>query len=511
MFLVPIDSRPATGQFPTMIGKIAGIEVITPPESILGRFTTPGNCGLVADWLKKQDMSDAIALIVSTDMLAYGGLIESREDNVKATTALKRLLTIKEIRTKYPSLPIYAFGTIMRGVPTATPERRSWRLSLARYVELQDRYKKTGEPFLPEQIRTAKAQIPPGELEKYHEARLRNLDVLKALIRMVKEKSLSYLVIGIDDAQPYGPHRSEFNEIRKYTEEREIGGLVYIGEGVDQDANLLLSRALCKHYKWMPRIAFVLSDPTAADRPANFESQPLKLSIRDQILASGGLPADKGERADYTLYLNTKGVIQSNFDTFSESIKEQLNQGTPIAVGDLNFDAKGAGDSRLTALLWQQEHLDRLLSFAAWNTAGNTIGTSVPHANVYLLSRRVHDNGLEREIAQREFLFHRLVNDYGYQKYIRPQAYIISDSDPDGVREEVKGDGFLVLENWVSRNTRSLIERFFDDILKDHTFKVQDNEYQISNLQNLKVTLPWPRAFEVKIEFNLEVTPVIRR
>lgn len=511
LFLVPLDSRPATGQFPKMIGRIAGVDVITPPDSILGRFTTPGNCALVADWLRKQDMSDAIALIVSTDMIAYGGLIESREDNVKSATALKRLSVLKELRSKYPALPIYGFGTIMRGVPTATPERRSWRLSLARYVELVDRYKKTGESFLPEQIRASKSQIPSGELSKYFEARLRNLDVLKALVRMVKDKSLSYFVIGIDDSQLYGPHRSEFADIRKYVEEREIGGLVYIGEGVDQDANLLLSRALCKFNKWMPRIAVVLSDPSAADRPANFESQPLRLSIRDQILASGGLVADKGEKSDYTLYLNTKGVTQADFSLFASSIQEQLQGGTPIAVGDINFDGKGAGDSRLSELLWQQEHLDRLLSFAAWNTAGNTIGTSIPHANVYLLARRFYDDGLQRETAQREFLFHRLVNDYGYQKYIRPQAYLLADSDPDGIREEARGDGFYVLENWVSRNTKSLIEKYFDEIFKNHTFRVQDNEYQISSLQDLKVTLPWPRAFEVKIEFTMQISPVSDR
>lgn len=511
IYLVPLDSRPATGQFPKMIGRIAGIEVVTPPESILGRFTNPGNCALVADWLIKQDLSDAIAIIVSTDMLAYGGLIESREDNVKVATALKRLSVLRNLRQKYPALPIYAFGTIMRGVPTATPERRNWRLSLARYVELQDRYRKTGEPFLLEQIRASKTQIPTGELDKYFEARTRNLDVLKSLVRMVKDKLLTYLVIGIDDAQLYGPHRSEFAEVRKYVEEREIGGLVYIGEGVDQDANLLLSRALCKHNKWMPRISVILSDPTAADRPANFESQPLRLSIRDQILASGGLVADKSEKSDYTLYLNTKGVLQSDFSLFASAIQDQLQSGTPIAVGDLNFDSKGAGDSRLAALLWQQEHLDRLLSFAAWNTAGNTIGTSVPHANVYLLARKVFDDGLHRETAQREFLFHRLVNDYGYQKYIRPQAYLLADSDPDGVREESRGDSFYILENWVSRNTKSLIEKYFDDVMKNHTFRVQDNEYQINSIQGLKVTLPWPRAFEVKIEFSLEVSPVIPR
>src|SRR6185369_11117255 len=98
-----------------------------------------------------------------------------------------------------------------------------------------------------------------------------------------------------------------------------------------------------------------------------------------------------------------------------------------------------------------------LLAFAGWNTAGNTIGTAVPHACVYLLAKRLDNNALGRETAQRVFLLHRLVNDYGYHKYVRPVAYQIADEEPGATREEAYGQAFANLQNWVARNTKALL------------------------------------------------------
>lgn len=41
--LLPIDDRPAVGQFAQMVGKIADHRVTMPPREMLGRFTQPGD------------------------------------------------------------------------------------------------------------------------------------------------------------------------------------------------------------------------------------------------------------------------------------------------------------------------------------------------------------------------------------------------------------------------------------------------------------------------------------
>lgn len=510
VIVVPIDSRPVTGQFPQMIARIAGIEVLLPPESLLGNYTRPGMADAVGSWILTQDYSDVVAVVIAADMLAYGGLVESRVPNVSAEIATRRLEAINAIARRHPSVTIYVYSALMRTAPTATPESRSWRLQMARYAELEEKYERTRESHIPEKMRELRAQIPDREFRRYYEARKRNMGVHKALIRMVKDKVISYLVIGADDSQEFGPHYRETKKLREYVREREIGGLVYICDGVDQHAMALLSRALLRHYNLMPRVQVILSDEDAGDRPATYESLPLRTSIRDQIIASGGRPTENSAAADFVLYVNTRGVDDFKFGIFREMLSQQLNAGNRVAVADINFDRLGVGDARLIEAIWEQKHIEDMVSFASWNTAGNTIGTALAHANMYLLARQINKNGADRELRQREFLFHRLVNDYAYCRVIRPAANAMAEFHSDGSREESTGEPLKMLQDWVSTNTTKVIERYFKNYYAGHTYKAGDVEYVITEIRNIKVTLPWPRAFEARIEFELVAEPIER-
>src|SRR5438270_2845513 len=66
ILLVPLDSRPAAGQFAQMIGHMANVEIVEPPLELLGRFTTPGKPEAILQWLKKQSYTDVTAVILST-------------------------------------------------------------------------------------------------------------------------------------------------------------------------------------------------------------------------------------------------------------------------------------------------------------------------------------------------------------------------------------------------------------------------------------------------------------
>src|SRR4051812_20801115 len=80
ILLVPLDSRPAAGQFAQMIAKLANVDLRLPEYGSLGRFTMPGSPGTVLSWLENQNYSEVKAVVVSADMIAYGGLIASRTD-----------------------------------------------------------------------------------------------------------------------------------------------------------------------------------------------------------------------------------------------------------------------------------------------------------------------------------------------------------------------------------------------------------------------------------------------
>ena len=75
--LLPLDNRPCNLQFPAQIAAIGGAQLLAPPVNRLGQFNQRADCDALRAWL--DDLPEVSALIVSIDMLAYGGLVASRK------------------------------------------------------------------------------------------------------------------------------------------------------------------------------------------------------------------------------------------------------------------------------------------------------------------------------------------------------------------------------------------------------------------------------------------------
>lgn len=504
--VLPLDSRPPTAQMPALLGRIAGVEVQTPDLSILGEFTKPGDADRVREWIRSVAASEVEALVLSADMIAYGGLLASREPNTPASVAIERLQVLRQIRKAKPDLPIYVYSALMRVAPTATDENEPWRMDLARLVELEEKYQRTGAKPSAE-YHDLKKRVPKTRLEEYWKARRRNLEVQKELIRMVRDGVITYLVIGSDDTRRYGPQYPERLELQKTAESLGILGRVFLCEGIDQVANLLISRAVLFQENYRPIVRIVLADEAAATKPAAYESQPLLTAIKAQILASGAFVVDKEEQADYVLFVNTERSSTYDISALLNGILS-VQDGRPYAaVADINFDSLGSPDERLSRALLDSGLFPELLSYASWNTASNTIGTAVAQANLYLVAIRREVPVLEREVAQQTFLLHRLISDYGYHSYLRPRANRALDQAPDSTPLEARGYVLRVMQEWVDRNAGGLLQRYFEDFFKGREIRDGDRVYVLSDLANVRVRLPWPRAFEAWFDFQLVVKP----
>ena len=136
------------------------------------------------------------------------------------------------------------------------------------------------------------------------------------------------------------------------------------------------------------------------------------------------------------------------------------------------------------------------------------MGTAIPAANIYLLSRRLNVDPLERELARREFLLHRFVNDYAYHKFVRPQAYQMIDASHTSSREETYGETFKEVNDFVRTDVYRYLEYYFHEEFEGKRFFAGTTEYELSGLSNIKIFLPWPRAYEVRLEFQLHAEPV---
>ncbi|MBN9344954.1 MAG: DUF4127 family protein, partial [Devosia sp.] len=75
--LLPLDERPVNVRLPADVAAIAGASLALPPRETLPDLRKAGRADELGAWLEAaSDAADA--LVVSTDMLCYGGLIASR-------------------------------------------------------------------------------------------------------------------------------------------------------------------------------------------------------------------------------------------------------------------------------------------------------------------------------------------------------------------------------------------------------------------------------------------------
>lgn len=507
IIMIPLDGRPAAGQFSQMIGAMAGYQVILPPQGLLGRFTEPGDVDKIFEWLEAQDLTNVRALIASADMIAYGGLIQSRVSNVDSTTAIQRLRKLITFRAKHQEqFKFYIFASNMRLAPTATIKAAPYRMNLAKYEEVKDRYERTNDQSLLSKLKNLKAMVPLEEIQRYENTRNRNFEVLRTLLKMVKAGPVDYLIMGQDDAKPDGPQIQENAKLKEFAKYIELGERAYFCEGIDQHGNILVSRAILNDLNYQPKVRIVYSDGDGKKAYALYESKPIEESLADQLFASGSKLVKPGEEFDYTLYVNTPGRRRSTFQNFMRNLKDEVDQGFPVAVADINFGVDGTSDEELFAGLSEERRAHKLLAFAGWNTAGNTIGTAIPAANVFLSGRALESDALQREIAQREFLLHRMIDDYAYHKYTRPAAYKLIDKYQNQ-RDEVYGETFTRVSQFVEDDLVKHAKELFDLQFEGKTFFASNKEYRIVGLENLKVYLPWPRAYEAGIDFKFKVEP----
>ncbi|MCW5936538.1 MAG: DUF4127 family protein [Fimbriimonadaceae bacterium] len=504
VLLVPLDDRPATTQFAQMIGELAGVTVETPPAELLGRFTQPGRPEQIIEWLGPR-MAGYEAVILNTDMIAYGGLIASRTDRTSYNLAIKRLRDWWRIRKTAPGTRVYAFSTLMRLAPTATRTASKWRLDLARYVELREAHRTSGDKNLLQSLKNLKERIPAGEIERYDVIRDRDHRIQQELVRMTNFGVFDYAVFGQDDARPTGPHVPETARLKAMATNLGVRDRTTFAEGIDQIGNLLLSRALVQAAQWSPVVRVVYADEAGRQKVAFYESDTIDNSLMEQIASSGARVARQGESFDYSLYVNTPDPREFALDAFLGSLKSEVDQGMPVAVADVNLGSSGTGDERVFRALTDEGRSSRVLAYAGWNTAGNTMGTTIPAANVYLLARKLGVDPVRREVALRAFILHRLVNDFEYHKYVRPLAYKMLDSTPGANREETYGSAFDQVDEMVREDLGSRLQQRFKEQLQGTRFFAGNRQYEVERLTDVQIKLPWPRAYEVKLDFKIEV------
>lgn len=525
ILLVPLDDRPPCLQMPVRLGAVADAEIVTPPRELLGNFTTPGDSEKIIAWLKSQDLKRFDAAVVSLDMLAYGGLVAMREyGNVSRDTAQKRIDFVAEMKRKAPALPIYGSSVIMRLAPTGNLVNEAYRARLARWAEIVS---ETKDAKLQEEARKLEKEIPAEALENYKKARARDLAGNFQAVEMLRKGVFEYLILSQDDAHPTGVHVAERESLIKKVNDLKLAEKIPVQPGADEVSMLLMARFVAKKAGYAPRIKAVYSSEEARTKVMPFEDRRLHETVSYHIKAVGGRETMDEKDADLLFYVFGSRLEAGRAKTFAEEIERKIKAGKKVLVVDVDPLAKTEGaDPDFSNELKTRNVFRQLSAYAAWNTAGNMIGTALPQAlmfegalkNIYgklpqgnLGAKTAEKTQLIEatrrvRMAQDWFLLHRWLDDYVYNSLVRPE-----------IRKYAQG------KNWhpfrFPAEAKKEIEAFGLAQTRKHyeeakqLYEIKDLIYdglQCAPNDDLRFELPWNRAFEAEIRFTLSCQDALR-
>lgn len=501
VLLVPLDDRPPCLQFPVRMGRIGDAEVVAPPKELLGKFTTPGQSDKIGEWLKAQDLKRFDAAIISLDMTAYGGLVAMRRyGDATAEAALRRIEILREIKKRAPKLSVYVQSVIMRLAPTGDGKNEAYREKLSRWAEIS--------PYAESKTETAKLEreIPAEVLTDYKRARERDLRVNLKAVEMVGDGAIDYLILSQDDAKPRGIHVADRERLIAEIAKRKLAAKIAVQPGADEVAMLLLARALNKKSKFAPTVKAVYSSDELANKAMPFEDRALRETVGFHIKAVGARQVEDERDADLLFYVYASRFEAGRAASFAEEIAREIKNGRRIIVADI--DPKGdvqGGDAKFTRALGEQSVFTDLNGYASWNTAGNTIGTTLPQGVIFALAQaklmRSKEAANRVSTAQNWFTFHRVLDDYYYHTEVRAKA-----------------KNFIAENKW---NAMRLSDEQTETVEKFSLKPIQDAFAELSEVyfrraangsqknvicekpSNLTFDLPWNRTFEADVDFYL--------
>lgn len=470
--LLPLDERPVTGRLAAMVGAVAGAQVLLPPGSLLPRVRVLGDRDGLTAWLTGP-AAGADVLVVSLEMLAFGGLVPSRIGYEGTVESLRRWEVLRMF-----DVPVHAAGVVTRTPdaddPAEEPEYYGWH---GRALHAASAALSTGHP-LP-------AGTDPALARDFLGRRLRNHVLNLASLGLAADGVLDTLVIGADDTATAAIGTREQQWLAQWPAWLGIADRVMTYPGADEIGVVLVARVLSQQLDRPPRVR--VNATHGLDRVAPYENVPVLQTVLGQLRAAGAMVASAGsDQADLDLVVHPPSGCRGDFaiapphatdpaaaEGTADLVADLLATGARVAVADAAYPG-GADPALVSALARRLDgRWERLAGWAAWNTAGNTIGTAIGHGLAVVAGQC---QGTFDSQAHAMLLRHRLLEDWGWMSSARQQVRALIGSDPTR-HDRVPDDGTA---EWLAAQ---LLARRLADLgpgwSVDH------------------VSFPWRRTFEI--------------
>ncbi|EAC2448905.1 hypothetical protein AFX74_00343 [Listeria monocytogenes] len=494
---VPLDERPCNAIYPEQTAAVnQTMNVLSVPQALLGNKKKPANIYGIRSFIKKNIVNCSYA-IISTEMLLYGGLLPSRLHHLTEADLNEYEVFLRGIKKEFPDKKIFLSNLIMR-----TPKYNSsdeepdyyeqYGEAIFRYGWLKD---KAARDTLDEREESEwnqlKETLPKDVIFDYETRRAFNVQVNLLHVQLVAENIVSFVSVPQDDSAPYGYTAMDQSKVYSEIANKRLKDRIMVYPGADEVGFTLLARAYNDHLGKTPSLFVRYSATFGAQIVPLYEDRPINESLKAHVLAAGFRLVDDVKDAEFVLEYNTPGKkMQESWDqlatkdvtydsyrhllSFVLEIQADLAVGKKVGICDAAF-ANG-GEMELIELLDEKGILEEILSYKAWNTNCNSLGSS--------LAGLAFCQATFNKEKVKENLLANIYEDLFYQAIIRKQI-------TDNVLPEKWLNYFYLGDkaDEISGLVVSLIQKYHRFTLKNSFI---DDAFTID-----QVTFPWNRMFEI--------------
>ena len=497
VLFVPQDDRPVSLQYTVDTAKAAGMTVLTPPQNLISGKTYKGQADQIWNWVE-QNAGRADVMVLSTDTLIYGGLVDSRKHNLPLSTLEYRLKRIEALKANYKNTRIYGFGTVMRsprasGGGTEPSYYADYGPTIFQIAALQDKLDAgTLTQAETQKLMSLQASVPVEYLQDWFSRRQKNMQINKGLIDEARKGVFEYFALGHDDTSQLSQSALEGRYLNQYSKgipRTQYGSF----PGADQLGLLLMARSRTDESVEKPTFSIIYPLGGAGKTLPGYEDQTIDKTIAEHVEAVGGTMTTAG-KPTVLLAVNTPlststseseafgnlPMVSQATNAFVDRIQQATEQGVTVSVADIAYN--NGSDNTLVGAMYKRDILYKIGAYNGWNTASNTVGYAIAQG---LLLKSMSPEG------HRDMLTQQYLDNWAYQANIRKDIYRMQDSiRTDNVR--------------YSGDLNSKLEEYLQERIQDF-----GKTYLKVDPRTIKATFPWGRLFETDITvYNKPVVPL---
>ena len=497
VLFVPQDDRPVSLQYTVDTAKAAGMTVLTPPQNLISGKTYKGQADQIWNWVE-QNAGRADVMVLSTDTLIYGGLVDSRKHNLPLSTLEYRLKRIEALKANYKNTRIYGFGTVMRsprasGGGTEPSYYADYGPTIFQIAALQDKLDAgTLTQAETQKLMSLQASVPVEYLQDWFSRRQKNMQINKGLIDEARKGVFEYFALGHDDTSQLSQSALEGRYLSQYSKgipRTQYGSF----PGADQLGLLLMARSRTDESVEKPTFSIIYPLGGAGKTLPGYEDQTIDKTIAEHVEAVGGTMTTAG-KPTVLLAVNTPlststseseafgnlPMVSQATNAFVDRIQQATEQGVTVSVADIAYN--NGSDNTLVGAMYKRDILYKIGAYNGWNTASNTVGYAIAQG---LLLKSMSPEG------HRDMLTQQYLDNWAYQANIRKDIYRMQDSIRTG---NVRYSGDL----------NSKLEEYLQERIQDF-----GETYLKVDPRTIKATFPWGRLFETDITvYNKPVVPL---